>query len=176
MNRNAILLVFTTILCAAISVNAQTQRLGFVNSAKIFQEIPEAQDAQKRLDAIVKPIQDTLEAKQKELQARYDEYQKKEGLMTEAAKKSAQQEILELEQKYNMYRQEQLGNDGQLAKQQERILNPIKDKILKAIERVAKEEKYGFVFDQTDQVRVLLYGDPANDLTFKVIDKLKRGK
>jgi len=32
------------------------------------------------------------------------------------------------------------------------------------------------VFDQTEQVQILLYGDPNHDLTFKVIDRLKRGK
>jgi Skp family chaperone for outer membrane proteins len=41
---------------------------------------------------------------------------------------------------------------------------------------VAKDEKYSFVFDKTEQVQILVYGDPAHDLTFKVIDKLKRGK
>jgi hypothetical protein len=32
------------------------------------------------------------------------------------------------------------------------------------------------VFDKTEQIQVLLYGDPNQDITFKVIDKLKRGK
>ena len=57
-----------------------------------------------------------------------------------------------------------------------RILNPLKEKVLKSIERVAKDEKYTFVFDQTEQMQILLYGDPNHDLTFKVIDRLKRGK
>ena len=48
------------------SVQAQ-QKIGYVNSAKIFQELPAAQDAQRRIDAMGKPIQDTLEAMQKEL-------------------------------------------------------------------------------------------------------------
>lgn len=175
--KKIVVFVFALTLAGSLGVlHAQSQKVGFVNSNKIFQEIPEAQEAQHRLDAIVKPIQDSLETMQKDLQSRYDSYQKKEAMMTEAAKKSAQQEIIDLEQKYNMFRQDMLGTDGELARKQEQILAPIKDKILKAIEKVAKEEKYNFVFDQTDQVRVLLYGDPNNDLTFKVIDKLKRGK
>ena len=56
------------------------------------------------------------------------------------------------------------------------IINPIREKIKAAIGVVAKEERYNFVFDKTEQIQILLFGDPKDDLTFKVIDKLKRGK
>ena len=176
MRTIAVFLIVASALCAATTLTAQTQRIGFVNSAKIFQELPEAKDAQKKIDGISKPYQDTLEAKQRDLQGKYEEYQKKEGMMNDAAKKTAQQELLALEQGFNEYRLEKFGADGELAKQTDKILAPLKEKILRAIERVAKEERYSFVFDQTEQVKVLLYGDSAHDLTFKVIDKLKRGK
>ena len=157
------------------SANAQ-QKIGFVNSNKIFQEIPEAKEAQKRLEAVAKPVQDEIEKREKDLQAKIDEYKKKESLMNEDAKKKFQQEVLDMEQKYREYRADKLGPEGDLQKEQDKILNPIKDKILKAIERVAKEERYSFVFDQTENIKVLLYGEPANDLTYKVIDKMKRGR
>ena len=170
--------LFSLILafCLTGAAQAQALKIGFVNSAKIFQELPEAKDAQKRIDAITKPVQDSLEMKQKYLQSRYDEYQKKEGMMNDASKKAAQQELMDLERSFNEYRGQKFGADGDLAKETDKILAPLKDKILKGIERVAKEDKYSFIFDQTDQVKVLLYGDPTHDLTYKVIDKLKRGK
>lgn len=176
MKTLVVVLIIGLIACSPIVLQAQAQKTGFVNSAKIFQEVPEAKEAQKKIDALTKPYQDSLEAKQRSLQGKYEEYQKKEALMTDAAKKSAQQELLELERGYNEYRLEKFGSDGELAKQTEKILAPLKEKILKAIERVAKEEKYSFIFDQTEQIKVLLYGDAAHDLTYKVIDRLKRGK
>jgi Skp family chaperone for outer membrane proteins len=45
---------------------------------------------------------------------------------------------------------------------------------LKAIEGVAKEENFTFVFDKLNQT-VLLFADVKYDLTWKVIDRLKRG-
>jgi len=166
VNRIALFISVVLVLASTGTLWAQAQKVGFVNSTKIFREFPEAQDAQKKLDAVIKPLQDELEAKQRELQQKYEEYQKKEE----------QQQLIELEQKLNAFKYEKFGDDGALAKEQEKLLEPIKKKILTAIERVAKEEKYAFVFDQTEQVKVLLYGDAAHDLTFKVIDKLKRGK
>ena len=51
-----------------------------------------------------------------------------------------------------------------------------KEKILKAIERIAKAEKYSFVLDQNENVNIVLFADPQNDLTNRVLDNLKRGK
>ena len=167
--------IIALVVAFAASATAQ-QKVGYVNSTKIFQEIPEAQEAQKKIDAITKPYQDSLAAMEKDLQSRIDEYQKKESLMNDAAKKAAQQEFSDLKRKYDEFRVDKFGNDGEIAKQTDKIINPLKDKILKAIEKVAKAEKYTFVFDQTENVKVLLYGDPREDLTNRVIDMLKRGK
>jgi outer membrane protein len=167
-----IAVTLVSLLCAA-AATGQTPRVGFVNSAKIFQEIPEARAAEKQLEAFAKPVQDSLAMMQKSIEERIDEYQKKEAMMTETAKRTAQQEIQSLSGQARDYAQRK---DTELAQHREKVLGPLKDKVLKAIERVAKEERYTFVFDQTEQVQVLLYGDPNHDLTFKVIDKLKRGK
>jgi outer membrane protein len=155
---------------------AQTQKIGYVNSSKIFQEYPEALEAQKKIDAIGRPLQDSLDAMQRELQARYEDYQKKESMMNDAAKRAEQQRLVDMERRANEYRLEKFGQDGELARQTEKIINPVREKIKAAIAQVAKEEKYSFVFDKTDQIQVLLYGDPNQDITFKVIDRLKRGK
>jgi outer membrane protein len=171
-----ILLVFTLTLALSLPLSAQTQKIGYVNSAKIFQELPEAKDAQRRIDAMQKSIQDSLELMQKRFQVKYEDYQKKESLMNEAAKRSAQEELVSMQRDFELYRQQKLGNNSELAQESERLLEPLKEKVLKAIERVARDEKYSFIFDRTDQVTVLLYGDSNHDLTFKVIDRLKRGK
>lgn len=174
MKRYAVLCFLLTI--AAATVAAQQQKIGFVNSGKIFQELPEAQEAQKRIDALTRPIQDEIESREAQLQAKIDDYKKKESMMNETARKAAQDEILDLEQKYRAFRTEKLSNDGELAKETDKIIAPLKAKILAGIERIAKEEKYTFIFDKTEQVNILLYGAAEHDLTFKVIDRLKRGK
>jgi outer membrane protein len=164
------------VIAALPSAFAQQQKIGYVNSGKIFQELPAAQDAQRRIDALGKPIQDSLEAMQRELQARYEDYQKRESLLNDAAKKSEQQVLIDMERRMNEFRAQKLGNEGELARETEKVLNPLRERIKNAISAVAREEKYSFVFDKTETIQILLYGDPAHDITFKVIDRLKRGK
>jgi len=168
-------LIALALMVGGASSSAQ-QRIGYVNSTKIFQELPAAQEAQRRIDAIGKPLQDSLETMQKDLQGQYEEYQKKEALYNETTKKTEQQRLIEMERRVQEFRVEKFGQDGQLAKQTEQIINPIREKIKSAIGAVAREEKYNFVFDKTEQIQILLYGDPKDDITYKVIDKLKRGK
>ena len=159
-----------------VVTSAQTQKIGFVNSAKIFQELPAAQDVQKRIDAMTKPLQDSLALMQDQYKALVEDYQRKEALMNDATKKSEQQKIIALEQRFNDFRLQKFGTDGDVAKQTEKLLSPLRENIRTAIGVVAKQERYNFVFDKTDQIQILIYGDPAHDLTFKVIDRLKRGK
>lgn len=175
-SRMFLLCLVIAVLVAVPQAFTQSQKIGYVNSAKIFQELPAAQDAQRRIDALSKPVQDSLEAMQRDLQARYEDYQKREALLNDAAKKSEQQKLIELERRMNEFRVQKLGNDGELARETEKLLNPLRERIKNAIATVAREEKYSFVFDKTETIQILLYGDPTHDITFKVIDRLKRGK
>ena len=174
--RMFLLCLVLAVLVAVPQAFTQSQKIGYVNSAKIFQELPAAQDAQRRIDALSKPVQDSLEAMQRDLQARYEDYQKREALLNDAAKKSEQQKLIELERRMNEFRVQKLGNDGELARETEKLLNPLRERIKNAIATVAREEKYSFVFDKTETIQILLYGDPTHDITFKVIDRLKRGR
>jgi outer membrane protein len=61
-----------------------------------------------------------------------------------------------------------------LNRKEKSVLKPLRDKIIDAIEEVAREEKLNFVFDKAGDV-ILLYADKQFDITFKVLDKLTRG-
>jgi outer membrane protein len=170
----SIFVLCAVLLSAAFSgdLHAQSQKIGFVISPKIFQELPEALEAQKKLQALEKPLQDSLTSMAQDIQMRIEEYQKKEAMMNDAAKRTATQEIQDMQRRATEWSEMKR---RELLDQQEKILNPVREKIRKAIEAVAKEEKYAFVFDK-NETETLIYGDAANDLTFKVLDRLKRGQ
>ncbi len=176
MKNTTLFLIAAAILCWCGTAQAQAPKIAWLNSSVIFQNLPAAQEAQKKIQALTQPLQDSLQAMQTDLQSRYDEYQKKEGLMTDAAKKAEQQKLVELQQQMAQFRQDKFGTDGWVAKRSEEIISPIRDKIKQAIGAIAKAEKYNYVFDKNDQIQVLLIGDPKDDLTFKVLDRLTHGK
>ena len=169
--------VFTLVALGVAHLAAQTSNLkiGFVDSDVIFQQYPEAQAVQKRLDAMIKVWQDEIDRMSQEYQTKLQDFQQKQALMTEQAKQRTEQELIGLRQKILDYQNEKFGQNGELARQQEKLLGPVKDKIINAIEDVAKEEGFHFILDRNDQFLIVLYGDTRFDLTFRVLDRLKRG-
>jgi outer membrane protein len=164
-----------TVMTGNIS-SAQNIKIGFVNSAKILQEYPDAQEANKKLDEMGKRWQSELEKMSRDLQQRYEDFQKKEPLLKEEEKRTQREELVTLEQRGIQFRQGKFGSDGELAIATDSLLRPIKLRVMQVIEQIAKEEKIQFMFDRNDQIMVLLYGELKYDYTNLVIDRLKRGR
>ncbi|MDE3057374.1 MAG: OmpH family outer membrane protein [Bacteroidota bacterium] len=163
-------LLIAVVTCASFA----QLRIGYVNSDTILKNLPEAQEAQDKLAAIGKQWQDELDKMSKSLQAQYEDYQKKQAMYTDATRQSEQQKLLDEQQKVQKYNEDKFGAKGEFAMQRDKLMTPIRDKILKAIEKVAKEEKLSFVFDKAGDA-VVLYADASYDITYKVLDRMKRG-
>ena len=166
----AVLTALMALSLLAQPVSAQV-KLGYVNSETILKELPEAKEAQQKLEIIVKAWQDEMEKMSKDLQAKYEDYQKKSAMWTESAKQAEQKKLIDQEQKVNQYRQDKFGQQGELALQREKMMTPIREKILRTIETVAKEQQVSFMFDKAGDV-LLLYADKSADYTYEVLNRL----
>lgn len=166
----AALLIITTGSFAQLQ-----QKVGYVDSQVMLSALPEAIKAQGELDEIAKKWYAKADTMTAELQSEYAKYQKQQGTMSQDQLQKAQQAIVAKEQELNTYRQQKFGQQGDLYKKQEELFKPVKDRIMRGIQEVAKEESMTFIFDKSGDI-VLLYADETFDITYKVLDKLKRGK
>lgn len=146
-------------------------KIGYVNSETIINDLPEAKDAQSKLQDLVQSWQDEIKKRSDALQTKYDDYQKQANMLNDATKQARQKELLDEEQQLNQYRTDK---QQELTTQREKIMKPIQDKVYEAIEKVAKAKKLNFVFDKAQDVP-LLYADPKFDYTPDVLIYLKRG-
>jgi outer membrane protein len=162
-------LLFLLMIGAAMA-NAQV-KLGFVDTEKILGQMSEIKDIQAQLDALRKSYADTLGALEKNFNARVETYQKQQAMMTADAKAKEEEQLKAMETQYQQYYQDRLGPQGLLAQAQSRLMQPIRDKVKGAIEHVAKDEKLTAVMED----QLLIYYDNKLDITFKVLDYLKRG-
>jgi outer membrane protein len=173
------LFLFSTLIfsCGVILGQGATanQKVGYVDSQVILAQLPEAIKAQGQLDALTNQWTAQLDSMNKDLQQSYEDYQKQAATMTDAKKTAAQQNLVEKQQTMESFRKEKFAQQtGEIYKKNDEIFAPIKKKIFNAIEDVAKKEGMKFVFDKAGDV-VLLYADPAFDITYQVLDNLKRG-
>jgi len=177
--------IFIFVLTFMNIVNAQGIKVGFVDSEIILKQLPESQKVLAELESIKKLYVDTIQTKEKDLKtkaesfkSRYEEAQKSVesgAIKSESELKKLNEEIQNLQKDLQesddaltVYKQK---IQEELIQKQNEMFKPIKEKITRTIESVAKEMKINFVFDKADGS--LIYGDKEFDITFKVLDKLK---
>jgi outer membrane protein len=155
---------------------AQTaQKLGYVDSQTILTQLPESIKAQGDLDALTNKWTAQLDSMTQAYQSNLANYQKQANTMPDDKKLTAQQNLIAQEQSLIDFRRQKFAQGtGEIYKKQEELFNPVKEKIYKAIEEVAKREGMQFVFDKSGDI-ILLYADASFDITYQVLDKLKRG-
>ncbi len=156
------------IVCSA---HAQS-KIGHINSESIMQTLPEAIDAQKTLDGLVAQWESELQKMQADWKRKYDEYDKKKLILTEAARADQEKELRALDQSIQDYRNKKFGQNGELFQKQNEIMKPIQNKIFQVLEDIAKEDGYDYIFDKSGQV-LLVYANDKNDLTAKVIQRMQ---
>lgn len=175
MNKNRWFVAVTALLLLfVLPAHAQT-KVGYVDTEVILRELPEAQKALKELETLVTGWRIELAKMDTSFQKEVDDYQKKKGMMKQDAQDAREKELTDLRQKALQFNSQKFDNrQGEAVVEQNKRMGPIRDRILKAIESVAKEENVAFVFDRTNDA-MLLFADAKFDITYRVIDRLKRG-
>ena len=173
--KNNLLIAVATFLIGATSLYAQGEKIGYVDSQVILTQLPAAIKAQGDLDALTNLWSAQLDSMTLAYQQALQNYQQQAANMPEEKQLEAQQKIVGMEQKIVEFRRKKFSQpDGEIYIKQEEIFAPVKEKIYAAIEKVAKDENMKFVFDKSGDI-ILLYADSAFDITYKVLDNLKRG-
>jgi outer membrane protein len=166
-----ILIATGFMLCVLGSISSAQMKIGFINSEAIMQQLPEAQDAQKQLDALVADWQGEITKMQGEIQKRFEDYDRKKLIMSDKRRAEVEKEIQDLDRSMVDFRTRKFGTNGELFTKQNEMMKPIQDKLFKAIKDVADEEGYDYVFDKGSST-LLMYANEKHDVTNKVIAKL----
>lgn len=170
MKKISLLITCAFLLFAGSSI-AQL-KIGYVDSDTIMENLPDAQDANQKLDALVKEWQTELSKLEQEWKTKYDDYDKRKLIMTDQTRAETEQELIKLEKQVGEFREKKFGNNGELFQKQDEIMKPVQNKVFNAITDIAKEEELDFVFDRSGDV-LLLYAKEEYDITAKVLERLK---
>ena len=166
-------LLFSLLFIFALSPNLYSQlKIGYVDSDAIMKQLPDAQDAQKQLDQFVADWQQELNKMQDEWKKKFDEYDKRKLIMTEQRRADAERELRDMDQKIVDFRTQKFGQNGELFNKQNELMKPVQDRVFKAVQDVAREDGYDYVFDKSGDI-LLMYANEKYDLTQKVFAKLK---
>jgi len=152
---------------------AQT-KVGYIDSKKIVESMQEATDAKQKLDNLVAEWQRELTVLQDSLKNMKEDFDKKKLILTEQLKQQKEQEIADLETFISNFKVGKFGENGEYLQKQKEFMKPVQDRIFLAIQTVAEDEDFDYVFDRSSEI-LLLYVNERYDLTAKVM-KIIEGK
>lgn len=177
MVRNiAILLAAATLTTAPAFAqkggSAETYRVGVVDTEIIVKQLPEAKAAEEQLGKLIQQYRGTIDSLGKELRERLQKYEQTAGMMTAEAKQTEEQSLQAMQQQAMQFQEEKFGNTGEIARRRDDLLVPIRKKVQEAIKNVAKDEKLSMVLEKAGGL--VLFAEDKLDITFRVLDKIKR--
>lgn len=163
-------LIALMVIMASVCGTAMGQKpvkLGHINSSDLMQIMPGREDAQNTLQKEVEELQTTLKNMQNELEQRYNDYMGKKDQMSDLIRQTKERELQDMG---NRIQEFQESAQKKLQDREQEVLKPIIDKARKAIEDVAKENNYTYIFDTS--VGALLYQQDSEDILPLVKKKL----
>lgn len=162
------LTAFVIMAFCAMNVNAQSKlKLGHINSDSLLKLMPGRDSAYAKIQNEVKTYQTQYQAMQTEYETKSQDYQTNLATMSALIKSTKEAELQDLQQRMEKF---QTSAQEALQKKQTELLQPIIDKAKKAIEDVAKENGYSYVFDSA--LGSLLYMGGGEDIMPLVKKKL----
>ena len=161
-------LIAIAICLLAFSGNAMAQKnikLGHINSQELMQIMPGRDSVQTILQNEVNELEATLKQMQAEAEKRYNDYVANQAGWTELIRQTKQREIQDMSVRIQEFQE---NAQKQLTEREAELTKPIIDRAKKAIEDVAREGGYTYIFDGAG----LLYSNDSEDIMPAVKKKL----
>jgi len=161
---------FVLILAFFVSSNGFSQnklKFGHLDFAKLYNLMPELDSVRGVFDGYNKSIQEQFAAMQTELENKFMDYQANATGMSEIIRSTKEAEINDLKERLDAF--EAKATQDLQAKESE-LTAPIIERAKKAVQDVAKENGYTYVFNSSEGL--LLYAEPSDDISELVKTKL----
>jgi outer membrane protein len=160
---------FILAIMLMISTQISAQKFGYINSQALIGQIPEVKEANANIETLKKQLEKQGQEMVAALQTKYQDLERKQA-QGEIAPKQLELEAQNLKQDELSIAKFQQESQQKIFEKSEALLKPIRDKIQNAIDQVAKDNNYQYIFDEA--VGIILYADKTSDITAQVKTKL----
>lgn len=156
------------LLFVAVQVQAQ-QKFGHVNSAEILQLMPDMKSAEKSLETFSMQLDNQYKAKVSDFETKYKGLveEQQQGTLSPVEEQTRGQEIQKLQAEIQQF---ELTAQQDIARKRDELISPILDSAQSAIDQVASELGYDYIFD-ISLGGILVFPD-SDDISAAVKTKL----
>jgi len=156
--------LFALCLIAATEIQAQS-KIGYISSQELVSVMPETKKADSTLQDYRNVLVQFATEKQNAFYAAVEKYNKDSATFSASVKTVKRNELTKMGQELSG---EEERIQQQLQQRQQELLGPINKKAYEAVQSIAKENGYGYVFEK----EALLVAPPGDDILPLVAKKL----
>lgn len=167
--------ILTLAAVFAMTTVTLAQKIGYVDTEYILNQIPEYKAAKSELDKASGDWQKEIEAKYAEIDKLYKAYQAEQILLTDDLRKKRENEIVNREKEAKDLQKQRFGVDGDLFKKRMELVKPIQDKVYTAVKTVAEKGGIAIIFDKASDM-MMLYANAKYDKSDDVLSFLGYNK
>jgi outer membrane protein len=169
IKRNAMKKLFTAMtlaLCLLVAVEAEAQnKIGYISSQELVSIMPETKRADSALQELRNALIQSATDKQNAFYAAIEKFNKDSATFTDAQKSVKRGDLTKMGQDLGG---EEERIQQQLQQRQQELIGPINKKAYDAVQAVAKENGYTYVFEK----EALLVAPPGEDIIELVAKKM----
>lgn len=142
------------------------QKVGYINTAQVFQELPQREVVLQKMQEEFKDKADELKAIQAEAKTKIEKLQRDGELLGQDEVEKLRVEIAQLDSKYKIKGQAlEKASARREAQEKQKLFKVIQD----AVKKVSEKEGYDIIID----IQTMQYGKPEFNISEKVINELK---
>lgn len=173
MKRLATVLIIALCMTLGITkIQAQgNQRIAYIDTDYILQNIPEYTDAQEEINQLSVTWAKELKTLQNKIDQMVREYQTESVLLSDDMKNKKEAAIAAKEQELADLQMQYFGPEGELFSKKIELIQPIQEKVYNAITQVAQVKNYAFVLDKASGTAIL-YCNEKFDISDEVLDEI----
>ncbi len=171
--------IILTVLLSSLTIGflfaQKAQRMAYIDSEYILENMPEYVDAQAKLNERIQKWQHQLDAKKSEVEMMKADLINQKALLTKELILDKEEDIAIKETEFRNLQTQYFGSTGDLFFYRKQFVKPIQDQMYNAVKEIAEQKKYDFVFDKTSDL-IMLYSNNAFDISELVLNSISKTK
>jgi len=145
MKKNFLLACLVGILMIPATLSAQSKmKFGYIDSGELLMAMPGRDSAKTVLEKYARDLEMQIRSMSAELEQKYQDYLNNSANFTDLIKRTKERELQDLQQRVQDFQQ---SAQEELQMKEQDLLTPMIDAAKKAIDEVAKENGYTYIFD-----------------------------
>ncbi len=150
---------------------ASAQKIAIVDITQVLENLDDYKKAQEQLDKITATWKQEIAESREKIKVMYNKYQAEQVLLNDDQRKSKEDDIMTKEKEVMEMQKSKFGPEGALFMKRQELVQPIQDKVYKAIQEYATTRGLDLILDKGSSAGVI-FSSAALDKTPDILKKL----